>query len=83
MLNEWMHDPDLGEVRLMGEDCQIWTNQPPSELLALDRRDCDDPLSSWMTSFVTSWFHRTVGKYFKVYIYELLFVSSSPVTRRC
>jgi hypothetical protein len=66
LVREWMEESYLGNVRLVGEDSQIWSETTPSELLALDRRDCDDPLSSWMTTFVTSWFHRAVGKYFKV-----------------
>lgn len=66
LLNKWMKNPSRGNIRLFGEDSHIWTATTESELLALERRGCDDPLSSWITSFITNWFHRTIGKHINV-----------------
>lgn len=63
---KWMKASNMGNVYLTGDDSHLLENTSPQELLALDRREHDDLLSSWMTTFVRIWLHPTIGRYFKV-----------------
>ncbi len=67
-LNQWMKSPDMGTVYLTGHDKHLWTSTEPHELLALDRREHDNLLSSWMTKVVRKWLHPAIGRHFKVII---------------
>lgn len=53
-------------VYLPGFDKDLWTNTQINELVALDRGEDYDMLSSWIIKFVRAWLHPVVGRHFKV-----------------
>lgn len=63
-----MANTKMGTVYLTGNDFDLWKETAPFELLALDKREHDDLLSSWMTKLVRAWLHPAIGRYFKVRI---------------
>lgn len=79
-INQWMIRPDLGNITLEDADKDLWATTRSEELLALEKRDFEDPLSSWVTNSATSWFHRSIGRYFWVSMVDSHCVPPSNVS---
>lgn len=69
LVNQWMKASNMGNIYLTGDDSHLWKTTPAVDLLALDRREHDDLLSSWMTKLVRTWLHPAIGRYFKVSLF--------------
>ncbi|KAL8838166.1 MAG: hypothetical protein Q9176_005249 [Flavoplaca citrina] len=65
-LQEWMKRPSMGNVYLLGQDSDVWANPEESDLIALQARYCDSPLSRWMSDILVHWYHQTIGKRLRV-----------------
>lgn len=68
-LQEWMKRPSMGNVYLLGQDSDIWSNPDIPDLIALNARRADDPFTAWVTNKAVHWWHRIVGKYLRVSIF--------------
>jgi hypothetical protein len=62
---------EMGNVYLVSEDSDIWSHPDLPDLVALNARRSEDPLTTWASDTVIHWYHRTIGKYFKVSFVDL------------
>ncbi len=67
-----MERTSMGNIYLLGPDSDIWSNPDVSDLIALSARHSDDPFTTWVTDTVIHWWHRLIGKYFRVRLLALL-----------
>lgn len=67
----WMTRTEMGNVYLVGEDSDIWSHPDLPDLVTLNARVSEDPLSSWASNTVIHWYHKMIGKYFKVSMVDL------------
>lgn len=65
-LQEWMRRPSMGNVYLLGQDSDIWANPEESDLIALQARYSDSPVSRWMTDTLVHWYHQAIGRKLRV-----------------
>ncbi|KAI4103509.1 MAG: hypothetical protein LQ339_004234 [Xanthoria mediterranea] len=61
-LQEWMRRPSMGNVYLLGQDSDIWANPEESDLIALQARHSDSPVSRWMSDTLVHWYHQAIGR---------------------
>ncbi|KAF6234304.1 hypothetical protein HO173_007498 [Letharia columbiana] len=64
-LQQWMESVSMGNVRLVGQDSDVWSKPDKSDLIALQARHADDPLTAWVTNTGVHWWHQVVGKYLR------------------
>jgi hypothetical protein len=60
-LQEWLCRAGQGNCALIGRDSQLWQTTPASELIPLQVRNAEDPLSSWMIERFITWYHHRFG----------------------
>lgn len=65
-LQEWMRRPSMGNVYLLGQDSDIWANPEESDLIALQARHSDSPVSRWMSDTLVHWYHQAIGRKLRV-----------------
>ena len=65
-LQEWMKRPKMGNVYLLGQDSDIWEQPDILDLIALNARQSQDPLTTWMADDVVHWYHKVLGRLFRV-----------------
>ena len=61
-----MRRPSMGYVYLLGQDSDIWANPEESDLIALQARHSDSPVSRWMSDTLVHWYHQAVGRRLRV-----------------
>ena len=63
-----MKRPKMGYVYLLGADSDIWEKPDLADLIAVKRRDSRSFFSYVLGDFVVRWYHRCLGKRFRVCI---------------
>jgi hypothetical protein len=56
----------MGNVYLLGKDRDTWAKENVSDLVTFKSRGDEDLFSSWMMDCFIHWYHRVIGKHFKV-----------------
>ena len=56
----------MGYVYLLGQDSDIWANPEESDLIALQARHSDSPVSRWMSDTLVHWYHQAIGRKLRV-----------------
>ena len=64
----------MGNVRLVGQDSNVWSEPDKSDLIALQARHANDQLTAWVSNTVVHWWHQIIGKYLRV-------LNSSPTLK--
>ena len=65
-LVNWMKNPRMGNVYLLGQDSDIWENPAREDLVTLKARKIEDTVSRFVTDRAIHWYHQALGWSFKV-----------------
>jgi hypothetical protein len=65
-LVNWMKNPRMGNVYLLGQDSDIWENPASEDMITLKARNIEDSVSRFLTNRVIHWYHQTLGWRVKV-----------------
>ena len=60
-LQDWMERPDRGNIELLGQDRNIWSDTKREGLLVLKVVHRDDPISKWIVDRLLSWYYHNFG----------------------
>jgi hypothetical protein len=61
-----MKIPSMGNVYLLGADSDVWENPDLLDMISISPDISDNWISRAITYVVTNWYHRVIGKTFKV-----------------
>jgi hypothetical protein len=71
----------MGNFPILGPDHDSWSTENGDDLLMVQRRESSDPFSRWLINSFIPWFHKLIGKRFKVRLsLSLLFLSLPQVS---
>ncbi|KAH8648033.1 hypothetical protein BGZ60DRAFT_535165 [Tricladium varicosporioides] len=62
---DWLQRPNMGNFPLLGLDRHAWAEEHTNDLLAIHRRDHEDPISRWFINRFIPWFHVKFGSRIK------------------
>lgn len=66
-LVNYMKTPSMGNVYLLGLDSDIWEDPNLLDLVSINPKKSDNWVSKAVTIAVADWYHRFIGRKFKVY----------------
>ena len=73
-LVNWMKNPKMGNVYLLGQDSDIWEQPDLEDMVALKARSVEDSASRFLTDRLVHWYHHLVGWRFRVCTQRLVVV---------
>ena len=57
----------MGNVYLLGQDSDIWSNATIlPDLVSLNARAADDGFTKWVTDTLVYWYHQVLGHFLRV-----------------
>jgi len=65
-LVHYMKMPSMGNVYLLGPDSGTWEDPDLLDLISFDAKKSDNWMSKAVVVIVVDWYHRLIGKKFKV-----------------
>ncbi|KAI0975149.1 hypothetical protein F4678DRAFT_318818 [Xylaria arbuscula] len=64
-LQQWMKDPSMGNVYLLGADSDVWETFNASELVCLKPNKSDSLVTRFLTNKIVTSYHYIVGHHFR------------------
>jgi hypothetical protein len=64
-LQKWLKRGKQGNCALIGKDSILWDTSPGYELAALQKRDLEDPVKSWVLTRFIVWWHCRFASFHK------------------
>ncbi|KAH7138210.1 hypothetical protein B0J11DRAFT_587350 [Dendryphion nanum] len=70
-LVDWIKNPRLGNVFLLGADWDVWENPIMEDMVSLKSRQAEDIASRFLTNRLIYWYHNTLGWKLEVHYFIL------------